>query len=811
MADISITLTLDDSQYQATLKKVDTNTQTLGANITKTMAASTDNVKKLTSSFEDLGRQVGRITDGLTGIATALVGASMVGFIKNAIEGASATERMAEALGVTTAKFMELSQGAIAAGKDTDAMARMMLRLEATAQQANDGNLRLRNSYAQLGISMDFLKTHSPDQVMLAVAQALTQVESSGKRAELIMALLNRDAKTFDLEAFLKGAREAAGQMDGFAQSNADAARAFRETAAGLQQLKNNILDLLDPITKLIGDNSRGLLGSREAAHAFLSVLEVGGLVAFTAAIIKIGGAVSGIIPIIAEMALAVAGVVAFLGAASGLGGIGSFLIGLARLAAMFEILKPSFDWLAGKLQELAEKYFPGLRRAVDTLGDSLGLKRLGSQIDEVDAKLAEHQRLEKAYEDWKKSIANAGSSGTTSGPALNPQLEQTNALKEQFALLQYNNQTVEKRLALEIQLAGASAETAKSALADFDAQRKAGAEQLRIGGEIRTLEIGRANSVEPEKYTARINLLRQELEVLKQHNSIIGAETAELERARELVAQRKIYRDQELKIATQVRDIETSINELTMTADEQKLANIQKLIDKDTEEIAKKEEALSKEKLGLQEIAAIRSQVAAAYQPQIDKQNELNTTARNFNTGFTSAWKNYVDTATNAATQARDMFNAVVNDMGSALDKFAKTGKLNFGDLTRSIIGDLLSIQLKAAFGNVMGAAGAATGFTFTGLLSSLGNFFGGKATGGDIPAGGFALVGENGPELVQGPASVTTNRDTGGAMSGTTNHYYNIQAVDAKSVAQLFYENRMTLFGMSEQARRELPMRAR
>jgi hypothetical protein len=86
--------------------------------------------------------------------------------------------------------------------------------------------------------------------------------------------------------------------------------------------------------------------------------------------------------------------------------------------------------------------------------------------------------------------------------------------------------------------------------------------------------------------------------------------------------------------------------------------------------------------------------------------------------------------------------------------------------------------------------------------------------AAGGDIGYGQLALVGEKGPELIQGPATVSSTDRTSALLNsgGDTHiHNYNIQAVDAKSVAQLFYENRMTMFGMTEQARRELPMRTR
>ena len=68
------------------------------------------------------------------------------------------------------------------------------------------------------------------------------------------------------------------------------------------------------------------------------------------------------------------------------------------------------------------------------------------------------------------------------------------------------------------------------------------------------------------------------------------------------------------------------------------------------------------------------------------------------------------------------------------------------------------------------------------TGTIGSqAGGMFGGFfATGGMIPPGRFGVVGENGPELVSGPANVTPNLGSGAVT-------YNINAVDARSFKEL------------------------
>ena len=308
MADISISLTLDDSQFQTILKKVDTNTTAFGANLKKTMAESTaavDNLTKvigvLSGKITDLTAQISnnnqalstqvekldqatnkalsmsggvdKLVGSFTKLASAVVGASLGSFILNSIQAASNTTRMAEAVGVSTAKFLELSAGAQAAGKDQDSMARAMLRMEATAQQANDGNVRLKNAYQALGISMDDLHKLSPDEAFLKIAKALAAMEDPGKKAELTMMLLGRDAKTIDWPGFVAGAERAAGSMYVHAKSIQDASRAYREVQAGLTELKRNILDILDPLLKIIGDNAHGFLGATSTAKAFIAVL----------------------------------------------------------------------------------------------------------------------------------------------------------------------------------------------------------------------------------------------------------------------------------------------------------------------------------------------------------------------------------------------------------------------------------------------------------------------------------------------------------------------------------------------------------
>jgi hypothetical protein len=64
-------------------------------------------------------------------------------------------------------------------------------------------------------------------------------------------------------------------------------------------------------------------------------------------------------------------------------------------------------------------------------------------------------------------------------------------------------------------------------------------------------------------------------------------------------------------------------------------------------------------------------------------------------------------------------------------------------------------------------GLAAAAEGAKIIAMISAA-NYSGAHDLGGRIPAGSIGLVGERGPELVRGPADVTSRADTAKMMGG-------------------------------------------
>lgn len=132
---------------------------------------------------------------------------------------------------------------------------------------------------------------------------------------------------------------------------------------------------------------------------------------------------------------------------------------------------------------------------------------------------------------------------------------------------------------------------------------------------------------------------------------------------------------------------------------------------------------------------------------------------------GFQSGMKTYMDDITDFASFTEDATVRAFKGMEDALVAFVQTGKLNFGDLARSIIADITRIYIRQTMiAPILGAIGGAIGgssvsqFAISNAnltedpikyLNYSQGWTGKRAMGGPVTAGKTYLVGERGPEL--------------------------------------------------------------
>lgn len=205
----------------------------------------------------------------------------------------------------------------------------------------------------------------------------------------------------------------------------------------------------------------------------------------------------------------------------------------------------------------------------------------------------------------------------------------------------------------------------------------------------------------------------------------------------------------------------------------------------------------------------------------------QIGEAQRSFEFGWKKAFATYADNASNAAKLGEQAFVSVTQNLETALDNFVQTGKLKFGDLAKSIISDLIKIQLKAQamaifeqsgigkfFSGLFGGGGGSG--MFTGSTGAVGGsiHIGARAGGGDVAGGAPYLVGEQGPELMIPKTSGTVipnNRLS--SMGGGPQVVYNgpyiasMSAIDTQSATQFLSRNKQAVFAANQSATRSLP----
>jgi len=164
--------------------------------------------------------------------------------------------------------------------------------------------------------------------------------------------------------------------------------------------------------------------------------------------------------------------------------------------------------------------------------------------------------------------------------------------------------------------------------------------------------------------------------------------------------------------------------------------------------------------------IAVMQGEQAANEQKKNDA-TALKEQTTSFNYGWTQAFAKYKEDAADASKTAGAVFSSVTSHMSDSLANFVMTGKLNFKDLTKSILSDLAKIaaekmvagMAEAMFANGGAFSGGTQFFADGGVVSS--------PTAFGMAGGQMGVMGEAGPEAIV-PLKRGQDGKLGVAMSG-------------------------------------------
>lgn len=165
---------------------------------------------------------------------------------------------------------------------------------------------------------------------------------------------------------------------------------------------------------------------------------------------------------------------------------------------------------------------------------------------------------------------------------------------------------------------------------------------------------------------------------------------------------------------------------------------------------------------------------------------------------------------------KTQQVFDIVWGNMSSAIDSFVKTGKLSFKDFARSVIQDMLAMEMKIqAMQFIRGLIGSFFGVRAGIGVGSVGNATtmapggGYFADGGDPPVGKVSVVGERGPELFvpRTAGTIVPNHvlNSMGSTTNVTNNYIN--AIDTKSFEDRLLGSSNAIWAANQYANKNMP----
>ena len=769
------------------------------------------NLEKVKKSVEQVNNTFSALKAQLAGLVTAGAYASIIKY-------ADAISDLSDVTNISIGAITAFGKAALISGGDVDSANTSLLKFTQTIGDAAEGSKQAQLALEQVGISLTDLKTLSEEELLKKTMSGLAGMEDATKRMSAQVALFGKGARNINFGNM-------AGAFDGAAAGSAKYAAAIKAGADAQQALEVNLknlttalLQVLQPLNELIGNinisveafkslitivayaggaylifaKGIGMLNTATTA-LILGVKSAGGVLAFFGtqlmgilmapyyALLNLGRAIGvvagagGLGSLIAALSAVARGFLRFAGVVGIVMAVAEAVNFLSKQLFNFDIL----DWIYTnfvKLYEVARKFF--------------GLKREGP--DQTDAETKRLQAQNDAVEKQKAAV-------TETTDAWAKQRKELELISQAF---QKQNTDVLRNLGLEKELVGKSKEYADLLKAQDEIANRA-------ADEIKKLQDAKSMLSKEDQKLAP--LYDQQIAKIQEIAVIDGQRISEQIKGLNKLQQAEQIRlfgiQTEIDMNKQLQSVQDDLAKLTMTELEKKYYDIEAASKASALAAIQAEEARRGAKLSAEEQQKYYDIATAGNDRLKQQQSDLYNKSREFSTGWQQAFNEYMDSATNAANRARDIFTSVTSSMNNAIDNFVETGKFSFSDFASSVIKDLIKIELKAATMNLWKSMGGGGGGGS--LLGSIGSLLG-FANGGNPPIGKASIVGENGPELiVPRTASTVIPNGAGGGQVSNTYITNNISALDAKSVQQLFAENRRALLGSVEAAKREMPGR--
>jgi hypothetical protein len=211
MADISVSLTLDDSGFNKGLNNADKKVKQFGDSASKKL-------KDVGSTGTSVGNSISSAFGKLQGV---IAGIGFGALIADSAKLATEIVSTAKALNMSTEAAVGFQRAVAAAGGDADNARDSLISLSQKLGEAKTQGGDALDAFNQLGISLTEIATSSPEQMMASVVKALAGVKDATLAADIQNRIFGEDLKNTDisqvsqqLEQYIQSAKKVAPALE---------------------------------------------------------------------------------------------------------------------------------------------------------------------------------------------------------------------------------------------------------------------------------------------------------------------------------------------------------------------------------------------------------------------------------------------------------------------------------------------------------------------------------------------------------------------------------------------------------------------
>lgn len=721
-------------------------------------------------------QKTSEVFDKLKGAISGLaIGAAIV----NAVKFADTISDLSDATGIAIQNVLGFSKAIQSFGGNNEIAEKALLKVVTAIGTAAEGSAELQYAFGRVGVSLNDLATLSEQEILDKVVRGLGNVTDRGERAVLTQQLLGKEFRKVknDGEDLANAIEASTEKQAKNAESVARAAEAFDKFEKAVSAVKTGILLAIEPITSFLAALDPKKIDEFGEAIGKLTIV-LSGLWAYNKLIVFAEGLTA------AATGAAAAFATWGLRLARFFGWVGLVIAGLQALNA---IIKFAFD-----VDPMA-KFGEWVGKAFNSVKEFFGVK----PDESVKEELKDQSNAAKENAKANTEAGNAARQITDPFKALKEQIRGT---ADEFARL--NKQNLES-IKLSTEMIGKSREEQELRKADAEIAKKA-------ADEIQKLEDQKAKLTK-EQTAAGIGgeIDKQIAKIKEQAVTDSAATAAAIKNSQERIRGydlEKFAKQSQIDVNNELKRIQDDIATSTMGTMARKEYEILAAARDRADVEIKAEEARRGSLLTDQEKLKFYELAKKGTDELVAKEKELYDQSRTFGFGWSKAFREYTENATNAANAASRIFQQATQGMEDMIVGFVKTGKLEWKSFVNSMLEELLRSQIRQVMSQVLSLGGGSGQSSGGSLLGSIGGLLG-FANGGIIPTNQPVIVGERGPELLTGAAGrqVIPNSQLGSNQNVT----YNISAVDAMSFKQMIAQDPSFIHAVALQGSRSIPGR--